>query len=78
MAKGSNAGKKLLREYTIIGKMTNQIVLHQKGIKQIRKKVAKRRSDVGYGIIENLDIALLHMNRAKQELDKAMKELKSV
>lgn len=69
----------LLADYSMLDKMSKDLAVHQKNVKAIGKRIASRtKSDLKFGLEENLDIVLEHMNKAQKELDRARKELKLI
>ncbi len=69
----------LLDDYRMLEKMSKDLVEHQKKIKMINRNIAKKlKSNMRFGLVDNLEITLDHMDRAQKEIDKAKKELKMI
>ncbi len=69
----------LLSDYRMLEKMSESLRQHQKNIRLINKRIAKRvDADFKGGLVENLDIVTEHMQKAERELEKAKKELKGI
>ena len=77
MAKTKKTSKKeLLSDYRLLGKMSDDLSIHQKNVKAITKNVARHfNSNLRLGLIESLAEISEHMQKAQKELDKAKKEL---
>jgi RNA polymerase-interacting CarD/CdnL/TRCF family regulator len=80
MAKNKKkVSRELIRDYNMLDRMSSNLLEHQKNVRLIAKSIAKRvKSDLRYGLIENLDEVVEHMGRAQKELAKARKELEMI
>lgn len=77
MAKANN--KEMLNDYKMLQKMSKELTRHQSNLKLIRKAIAKgMKTDLKYGLIENIDTVLKHMGKASKEMEDARKELKMI
>ncbi|VVB76968.1 Uncharacterised protein [uncultured archaeon] len=66
-------------DYEMLEDMSRQLQEHQKNVNAISRKIARTlKTDLKYGLLENLDIVTTHMRNAKRELDRAKKELKRI
>lgn len=69
----------LVADYNMLGKMSKELLSHQRNIRAINKRIAKRvDADFKGGLVENLDIVMSHMQKAGKELEKARKSLKGI
>ncbi len=69
----------LLSDYRMLDKMSKELRVHQKSIRQINRRIARSvDADFRSGLVENLDIVVSHMRKAAGELDRAKKELKGI
>jgi hypothetical protein len=76
MAKNNKANRELMKDYNMLNRMSDNLLEHQKNVRLIAKSITKKvKSNLRYGLIENLDEVLEHMDRAQKELTKARKEL---
>ena len=73
-------GKELAKDYILLGRMSKELQKHRKSIKAVGKRVIRRFSnaDLDGGIVENLEIVSDHMQKAQQEIDRAMKKLEMI
>ncbi len=80
MAAKKRAGRnELVNDYKMLDKMAKELVVHQKMIKQINRRIAKSVSaDFRGGLVGNLDIVMSHMQKAAREIERAKKELKRI
>lgn len=80
MTKGKKQqGGEILRDYRMLEKMSKDLALHQKNIRLIGKRVARRmKTYEKYGLIENLTSVAISMDKAKRQIDKARRELKLI
>lgn len=80
MIKKNRAGRnELLGDYRMLDRMSKDLRLHQKSVKQINRRIARRiDADFRAGLVEDLDIVVSHMRKASIELDKAKKRLKGI
>ncbi|MDE1860185.1 MAG: hypothetical protein KGH72_00525 [Candidatus Micrarchaeota archaeon] len=81
MKRKSRAGaNELLKDFYMINDMTKKLGEHQKKIRAIAKHVARSGYKTGLteGVVENLDLVMSHMNKARKELERAGRRLKMV
>lgn len=76
MARKNN---ELLKDYNMLEKMASDLAKHQKNIKTIGRRIARRsRSDLTYGFEDSLEMVITHMQKAQEELERAVKEIKNI
>lgn len=69
----------LMKDYRMLGKMSSLLDEHQKDIKVISKTIARRmKSNMRYELVDNLELTLAHMEKAKKEIRKAQNELRLI
>ena len=79
MKKSGNSRNEIRSDYKMLEKMSDDLKAHRENLKAIGKHIAKgMKTDMRFGIIENLDMVAMHMNNAKRELEKAKKTLKLI
>lgn len=80
MAKDKKPRKQeLLRDYRMLDRISETLLEHQKNIRAINKRIASKvKTDLRYGLIENLNVVADHMEKAQEELEKARKELELI
>ncbi len=80
MSKTNKVSRELLNDYAMLDGMSRQLIAHQKNIFGIGKRLVKRasQSDISEGLIDNLDMVIVHMKKAQKELETAKKRLKKI
>ena len=76
-AKKSN---EISMDYRMLDVISKQLKKHEHILHDITAKaVAKKsKSDLEYGLLENLDIVVGHMSKARKEIDRARSKLKMI
>lgn len=63
-------------DYTMLKRMAKELLEHQKKIRAMGMKIAKRsKNDAGYAIVEKLGNVEVHISKAINELKRAKKDL---
>ncbi len=69
----------LLKDYRMLSKMASDLAKHQKNIKTIGRRIARKsKTDITYGLEDSLEMVITHMQKAQKELERAVKEIKSI
>jgi hypothetical protein len=78
----NNGAKELVKDYYMLNKMSKELREHKRYISSIGKRLSsisnRSKSDMEYGLIENLDIVMLHIDKARNEIEKAKRKLKMI
>ncbi len=78
----NNGAKELVKDYSMLNKMSKELREHKRYISSIGKRLSsisnRSKSDMEYGLIENLDIVMLHIDKARNEIEKAKRKLKMI
>lgn len=79
MAKAKRSNE-ISKDYRMLKVISEQLRKHEHILHDITAKaVAKKsKSDLEYGLLENLDIVADHMSKARKEIDKARGKLKLI
>ena len=79
MAKAKRSNE-ISKDYRMLKVISEQLRKHEHILHDITAKaVAKKsKSDLEYGLLENLDIVADHMSKARKEIDKARSKLKRI
>jgi hypothetical protein len=76
---GKTGSRELLDDFRMLDRMAADLKEHQKRVLEIGKRISKAaKSDVNYGLLEDLDIIATHMNKAHKEIVRAKKKLRNV
>lgn len=80
MKKTKKGSKELLQDYALLDSMSRQLIVHQKSIFRIGKRLVRKasQSDITSGLIDNLDMVVSHMKKAQDEIERAKKRLKEI
>ncbi len=70
------AKDELSTDYAMLKRMAKELSEHQKKIRVMGMKIAKRsKNDAGYAIVEKLGNVEIHISKATDELKRATKDL---
>ncbi len=79
MAKEKKSRITIAKEYKQLEGMSRALAAHQKDVHAVGKSIARKMStNMKYGLVENLNTVEGHIGRARKEVDRAMKALKSI
>lgn len=76
----AKAGNEISKDYRMLNVISAQLKKHERILHDITAKaIAKKsKSDLEYGLLENLDMVVDHMGKARKEIDRARSKLKLI
>jgi hypothetical protein len=79
MAKEKKSKITIAKEYKQLEGMSLSLAAHQKDVRAVGKSIARKMStNMKYGLVENLNTVEEHIGRARKEVARALKALKSI
>lgn len=79
MAKTSIRRNALLKDYRMLSGMSRHLLKSRNEIARINKRIlGKLSGNSRIDLVENLELVMVHMDRARKEIDKSARKLKQI